>query len=219
MTAAPGCFGFPSIFSFKSAVCRSCPFINDCEKDVESRLKSRADDPKMKIALQAHQRARSGLSEVAVSDDVHSEEKPLKRAVMRPRKCERIELSEEQKRKIESAPKKVAKVASMFWSKGFSYDGSNPFNEVANRTYHAAFKTLAAAKSMTKKELRMSLMNELNWSETSAYAEVSVVWSLFPLLGVSSLSDDGLRMDVIDIEHPNHDDYNPFHRFPQVSHD
>jgi len=208
MSVSPGCFGFPSIFSFKSEVCSACSHNQECEREVESKLRSESDKPHVRVALKAHESARSAFSGAMSSGAQQTREKPLVGLVKRSRAAVKYVPTDEQEAALKNAPKKVARIAMTLWGRGFEYKGSNPFNVTLNKTFHAAFETIAKTGRVTKKELRMGIADLLNWSESSAYSEVSVVWSLFPILGITRESESGTELDLIDFELPNSADYN-----------
>ncbi|WP_374335303.1 hypothetical protein [Methyloversatilis sp.] len=194
----PRCFGIPSVFSFDSPVCSVCPINDDCRAAVLTALSGAGQTVAVRNLLTLHERAQAALKNKVGGIEGFVVKKPAKTLKTRRRSAPRIVLSVEQERSISTAPKKVGKVARTLLERGFTYNGTNPFNHT-NRTYYTAFNKLMVGR-ITKKELRMALCEELGWGETSAYSEVSIIWSLFPILGVARHSDEGDTLEMINID-------------------
>jgi hypothetical protein len=193
----PKCFGVPSVFSFTSPVCAICTLKTDCQDVSYSALKGATQTLQISNLINMHERARSGFFSSNVAQVGASSENVSKGLKTRRSQQKKI-LSVAQEVTLSKAPKKVAKVARTLLEKGFEFQGANPFKPT-NKTYFTAFERLKAGPA-TKKDIRMTLCSELSWGETSAYSEVSVIWSLFPILGIASQSEDGSTLSVIDVD-------------------
>ena len=217
---APGCYGIPSVFSFKSEVCKVCQFNQQCRKVSFEKLKGVPENIHTRNLLRDHERVEAAFKSSEGYIDPFEGVKPRKTRLKRSEAIFKVELNAEQEEKLKTLPKKVAAVASALWRKGFSPIGKeNPFSESGNRPYYNAFEAMRAGK-VTKKGLRMAFCERMGWSETSAYSEVSIVWSLFPVLGIAREDDDGQSLELIDIDYPGYerDNTNRFVR-REISHE
>lgn len=95
----------------------------------------------------------------------------------------------------EGLPKKVitalAKLARGGVKEGLQRalnEGRNPFNPDKHRSYHGAFELLRAG-GFSRGELCAYFMGELGWAKSAAQPEVSLVWKLFPALGIAEDAD------------------------------
>lgn len=178
----PGCFSAPSIFSFTSRVCNACPEFAPCQKGAESRLGALPDSPAVRTILAQHEgyrRSQAGLQ-------------PL------PEVKGRAPLSEAQESLAASLPKKAGDYLRKLFARGLDVQiregamtGVNPFRMNGQRPYHVAFEMLMRG-SITKPALRAAYIEELGWGNAAAGPQVSLVWSLFPALGIAD--HDGCRL-------------------------
>ena len=184
------CFGVPSIFSFKSKVCGNCGEFNECQKQSYSALQEIREYPISTSLLNQHEDFRIQSGQVAkgsatlqLSKDVPSSSK--KRAT-------RYALTTEQLARIEELPKKIGNFLEKVWVRGLDRqinidieDNKNPFDANKARAYHMAYEVLCQGRAHRSK-MSSELMNALGWTYASAYSQVSMIWQIFPELGIAT---------------------------------
>ena len=178
-TKTPGCYGVPSIFSFNSPVCPGCMHFEGCKDSSRDALKRLPDSPGVRLALSRF---------VTVTEQEPMGRKLITRAARVPK---RMPLTEDQLAKVAELPKKAGEYLRTLFSKGMdtkvveaAKNGENPFCKDKARPYHLAFDQLLEG-GFTKGFLRVSLIETLGWSESSAFSQVSIIWNVFQALGVA----------------------------------
>lgn len=186
------CFGIPSVFSFGSKTCSTCGDFGHCRRLAHDELKKAPDIPVIRAALVLHERFDLAGSPLPTLDP---EVKPQPPAApkARPSRAKRpsFELTEHQKLVIESVPVKVGDVLAKLFKRGHDIeirmalrDGKVPLkNETGYRALKVALKHLK--KGYDRQTLRTYFMEELGWSYTSAWNEVSLTWGVLPAIGVA----------------------------------
>ena len=181
----PGCFGVPSVFSFKSSICGACQNRDGCQKQAYAELQSIKGQPHAVMFIRQHE---------AFMQELHIDEAPLK-SVYRHVADTRKALTEEQTIIIESMPKKVAAYLKSVWTKD-NYDnmlsrlskGENPFDQDKNRTHHAVFEEIKQAPR-NRADLVEKLRVSFDWTYSSAYSEISAIWKA--LVALNFAYEDG----------------------------
>jgi len=173
-----GCFGIPSIFSFESRVCGKCKEFVECQKESEITLRRLPEGKAIHRLLVLHEnfrRKQGGLD-------------PL------PIVAQRAQLSPDQESVIRDLPKKTGAYLRKLMIRGkdveireAAHRGENPFEVEGHRPYHLAFDALLSG-GFTKPYLRAAFIEGLGWSESASFSQVSIIWKLFPALGVAEES-------------------------------
>lgn len=175
----PGCYGVPSVFSFTSRVCGGCGSFEGCQRQSHDTLKLLPSNPGVQAMLLKHEnhlRQKEGLSPLV------------------PKSRQKNTITEEQEQQVRSLPKKVGDYLRKLFKRGEDIKirecagkGENPFTEEKSRPYRVAFEYLLDG-GFTKRFLRTAFMEEMGWSEASAFSQVSIVWHVFVALGVAEES-------------------------------
>lgn len=192
----PSCFGVPSVFSFKCDVCSNCGHFTDCEESAYFALRSIAHRLPVEQALIEHERfrrAKDGDEGVAAPD-------PLVIVEAQPRRARvaRYDLTPDQERRLSKLPKKVADYLRKLFVRGLDVKiqmaaerGENPFDGGKFCTQQVAFDMLLCG-GFTKRDLKAQFMDRLDWQESSAYSQVSLVWQVFIELDIAR--EEGCRL-------------------------
>lgn len=193
------CFGVPSIFSFKSNVCANCKEFADCQKESYSALLAIKEYPIATTMLSQHVEfmMRNGIAQ---SDAGALElSKPI--PTHQKKKTTRYALTAEQIDRISQLPKKIGNFLEKIWVRGLEKqimqdirDNKNPFSEHNARPYHAAYEVLRTSRAH-RSGMSNHLMETLGWTYQSAYSQVSMIWQIFPELGIAEV--DGVHMTAI----------------------
>lgn len=199
------CFGVPSIFSFKSTVCQSCDNFQGCQKKAHCALMAIADNPVATGLIEQHNAyARiEGIEEARPIELHFTREAPQQRSG----KAVRYALTLEQETALADKPKKVAAFVRSYWTKGKDREmkarlrrGDNPFDRDKARPYHVAYECVHQSQAHRSKMCHY-LMTQLGWSYEAAYSQVSMIWHIFPLLGLAEV--DGAFLKGLDANvHP-----------------
>lgn len=186
------CFGIPSVFSFGSKTCATCGDFGHCRRLAHDELKRAPDIPVIRAALVVHERFALAGAPLPVPSP---KTKPASAAstVARPSRAKRpsFELTEHQKSVIASVPVKVGDAVAKLFKRGHDVeirmalrDGKVPLkNETGYRALKVALRHLK--KGYDRQGLRTYFMDELGWSYTSAWNEVSLTWGILPAIGVA----------------------------------
>lgn len=211
MNSKIACYGIPSIFSFKSDVCEKCIEFTDCQKEAHSALTALREYPIATTMLKQHDEyvARSGRVVPSASSVNLLKSIP----VQAQGKLTRYALTEGQITRISSLPKKIGNFLEKVWVRGLDkqikediLNGKNPFNERNARPYHAAYDLLISGRAHRSK-LSSHLMEKLGWTYASAYSQVSMIWQIFPELGIAEVEDVFLVKVYPTVEHHNNEKY------------
>ena len=200
----PGCFGIPSIFSFTSRVCGKCSHFQTCRVEAHAALKA-APIEIVRHQLRAHEdycRAHSADSGEEKKIEFTRKVAPSKKVRSLPKK---IDLTDAQKAMLEALPAKVSGLLSRLMKRGVdtsvllaAQHGNNGFDPAKHRSLHLALDMLLEG-GITKPALRTAFVEKLGWAETSAFAECTLIWKVFPLLklaveqGASLVPGPGVR--------------------------
>lgn len=207
MSEKVACFGVPSIFSFKSKVCGDCNSFDCCQKESYSALLSIREYPIATTMLCQHVEHRIKTGQA------HNE--PIALDINKPIpthskvKAVRYALTAEQIERIAGMPKKIGDYLSKIWVRGLDKriatdiaSGRNPFSLTNARPYHTAFEILRRGKAH-RSHMSNELMDVLGWTYASAYSQVSMIWQIFPELGIAEIQ--GVHMVAL---HPNLKEHN-----------
>jgi hypothetical protein len=177
----PNCYGIPSIFSFKSKVCGACQHFTECQKESHEELLRFGDLRIVANILSQHESFRSKSQPAKVRKS-------------------RLALTSEQMLSLEAYPKKVQSFLKAVWSKGKHVEmlnrmqrGENPFDKDGARPFYVAFGLLLRGKA-SRGDFCVAFMDELGWSYSAAYSQVSMLWHILPALDLAEIN--GAYMNV-----------------------
>lgn len=182
---SPGCFGVPSVFTFKSSICGACPSHGGCQKQAFAELQTVAGEAYAKPLLKQH---------IMFMQKIDVLEMPY---IARPRVVSdnRLALTEEQEAVLNSLPKKIAAFVRSVWTRGGFDDmvarfkaGDNPFDQKKNRTHHAVFEELKQSRC-SRIHLVDKLRESFGWTYAAAYSEISAIWKA--LIALRFAFEDG----------------------------
>lgn len=101
-------------------------------------------------------------------------------------------LTSDQKRLVESMPKKVAAYLMTLWRKGVpervrecARRGQNPFDCGRFRPAKVAYDMIVNG-GFTKQSLRVAYQDSLGWTENAAFSQVSIIWRVFQALEIGA---------------------------------
>lgn len=190
---SPGCFGVPSIYSFKSRVCQGCFAKEECQKKAHEELISLRGEPHIAELLNEHTAYSVGIAQSHVAAPRTHEIKLEAPKYISEKK--RFALSEGQMQAIADAPKKVSAVLRTIWTRGLHLEmverfksGLNPFDSDRHRTLHAIYAEIQQSKR-TRSQLVETLQTRFDWTYASAYPEISNMWKVLIYLGFAE--EDG----------------------------
>jgi hypothetical protein len=185
------CFGIPSIFSFKSKVCEGCGEFEECQDKSYSALLAIREYPIATTMLSQHveYRVRTGR---AIGDPVALDiTKPI--PTHSKTTLVRYALTEERVARVSAVPKKIGQFLEKVWSRGIDLqinadiaNGTNPFSLLNARPYHVAFEALQRGRAH-RSHMAAQLQDKLGWTYASAYSQVSMIWQIFPELGIAKI--------------------------------
>ena len=198
-----GCFGMPSIFSFRSKVCENCGEFSPCQHKSYSKLltiKSAA----VANTLVEHESYRRSLASTELSDADHHTPNHTMPAPKRSAHVgtKRVELTEAQLLKIAPLSKKAAAFVKKLLVRDFKPEASglNPFDSGKHRSSHLAFEMLMDSH-VSKSDFRTAFIQELGWTYNSASVEVAILWQSFPALGLAITSESFMSLHPSLIPH------------------
>lgn len=175
----PGCFGVPSVFTFKSSICGACPSHNGCQKQAFAELQSVSNEAYARPLIKQH---------IMFMQKIDVLEMPNV-AKVRVLSDKRKPLSEEQEAVLESLPKKIAAFVRSVWTRGCFKEmvdrasrGDNPFDQAKNRTHHAVYEALKESHC-SRVQLVNKLKEDFGWTNAAAYSEISAIWKALIALG------------------------------------
>ena len=207
MSEKVACFGVPSVFSFKSKVCSGCKEFGDCQKESYSALLSIREYPIATTMLSQHVEYRMQTGQAHNEPTALDINKPI--PSHSKAKVVRYALTAEQIDRIAEMPKKIGNYLSKIWVRGLDKQittdvaiGKNPFSLTNARPYHTAFEILRKGKAH-RSHMSNELMEVLGWTYASAYSQVSMIWQIFPELGIAEIH--GVHMIAL---HPNLKEHN-----------
>lgn len=195
MTPSPGCFGIPSVFSFRSQHCSRCAAHREaCQRQVLDTLRGMDQGiDAVRVALIEHERA-VGLSSRA----------PLQ---VQGRgsyvaKSPRFELTDAQQLTAAALPKKARARLEKLLRGGYDVlirmaikSGDLAFSKINNqRSLVTALQLLASNPAITRGGLRAAYVGTLGWSDLSAKNEVSIMWQVLPGLGIAVQNSASLAL-------------------------
>lgn len=181
----PGCYGVPSVFTFKSAICGACPSHGGCQQQCFEELQAIKDEPYAAPLLKQHTMFMMRLDQTKLPNV----------AKVRLVEDKRKALTEEQESILSSLPKKVAAFVRSVWTRGGFEDmlnrfnrGDNPFDQSKNRTHHAVFELLKQSEC-SRIQLVETLREKFDWTHAAAYSEISAIWKA--LIALNFATEDG----------------------------
>ncbi len=128
------------------------------------------------------------------------------------KKAVRYALTVGQLERISKLPKRVGEHLQKIWVRGLDrgitesvLNNTNPFSPDSARPYHAAYNYIKRNKA-SKGGLANHLMDELGWKYNSAYSQVSMIWQIFPELGIAKI--DGIHMIAFNPRNHEHNTEN-----------
>lgn len=184
----PGCFGVPSIYSFTSRVCGKCDHAAACQPVAHSALASAPLGVSIRLLRQHedHCAAVGGTLPVGATLIVS-------RVLPTARKAPalRLPLNEGQTALLKTLPKRSADYLKKLMVRGVdravlaaAKNGENGFTKTKHRPFHLALEKLLEG-GITKGQLRVAYCEELGWSETSSFPQVTMIWNIFPAMGLA----------------------------------
>lgn len=201
------CYGVPSVFSFKSKVCAGCGNFDDCQKESYSALLSIREYPIATVMLSQHVEHRMQTGQAQNEPTALNINKPI--PTHSKAKVVRYALTAEQIERIAEMPKKIGNFLSKIWVRGLDKQiaeditlGKNPFSLTNARPYHTAFEIIRRGKTH-RSRMSNELMDVLGWTYASSYSQVSMIWQIFPELGIAKI--EGVHMVTL---HPNLREHN-----------
>lgn len=186
------CFGIPSVFSFSATACSQCGEFDTCRAESLAALKGAEPIPVVRMAIVDHERFML-VGKPGVMPDTKL--KPC--ATARPQgrvsraKHRDFDLTAAQRTTVASVPGRVGDFLTKLFKRGHDVeihvalrDGVEPLEGVVGyRSLKVALKGLD--KGFDRQTLRTYYMDELGWSYSSAWNEVSLMWSALPAIGVA----------------------------------
>ena len=202
----PGCYGIPSIFSFKSEVCGSCSHASNCQSDAHSALLALKRLPIVADVLNEHNEYVHNVIVTKFPRPARVQlSKPI--PVQRNNNITRVALTEEQLDTLEALPKKVQTFLRAVWARGedktmweAARNGLNPFEEDRNRPYHLAYQELMKGK-VSRAYLSNVIMDNLGWAYSSAYSQVSMIWRVLPCLNLATVTQAYMERIPLNANH------------------
>lgn len=195
----PGCFGVPSIYSFKSKVCGGCKFRDNCQIASQQALLAIKSSSVVTDILSQHIEYSSskGLNSSQASERVYFTQSIQAHQSV---KKARYALTAKQLELLDNTPKKVSAFLNTIWSKGLHIEmleraraGQNPFDINKNRPYHLACRELIAKTKITRSSLVSVIMDEFDWTYSAAYSQVSLMWQVLPALEITEADNTFMR--------------------------
>jgi len=184
----PGCFGAPSVFSFNSRVCGKCGQSDECQKAAHAALLA-APVHLVGNLLREHEEYCRRKATTAPEGSVLATTLPA--PVQKQRKAVRFPITDVQEELLRSLPKKVGDYLRKLMVRGIDREvleaagvGKNAFSVAKHRPYALALNMLFEG-GMTKQMLRVAFCEELGWSDVASYPQVSMIWHLFPAMGLA----------------------------------
>lgn len=194
------CFGIPSVFSFSSTTCVGCPNRSECLEKAHEKLRSVEETPEIKLALITFERYTFAAEPVDTCDKQEAPAFSQKPKAARPSRAKRpsFELTQDQQIRIEGLSKKAAEMARKVFQRGDDAEirialraGKEPL--VSTSGYRSLKLALNQLKrGFSRQELKTCFQEELGWSTSSSWNEVSLIWSVLPAIGVAVERDERL---------------------------
>lgn len=182
------CFGIPSVFSFASKTCSTCQDFGHCRRLAHDKLKAASETPAIRAALVMHERH---LFAELTPNKPEPQTAPAASGKTRPSRAKHksYELTDLQKATVAALPVKAGKLVEKVFRRGQDAlirmalrDGRLDDLEVG-RSLKTALCLLK--KGFDRQTLRTCFMEEMGWSSTSAWNEVSLLWAALPAMGVA----------------------------------
>jgi hypothetical protein len=181
----PGCFGFPSVYNAKSAICQACACRPDCSKAVGDKLKAYASKANVIDFVRRHEHHNeqsTGNADVQITVKAERKTKAIQskpeltagESVMLDKLS--VKPRNELRKLIEAGQHKGLLNALLAGQNPFPYDGK--------RYLHVACAMLLEG-GFTKATLRERYMTQLGWTQNTAFPHVSMVCAMFDVLGVT----------------------------------
>lgn len=210
MSEKVACYGIPSIFSFKSAVCGGCKEFAGCQGESYSALLAIREFPIATTMLSQHIEHRIQTGQAQNEPTALDINKPIP-SHSKAKKV-RYALTAEQIGHIAELPKKIGEFLSKIWVRGLDKkitediaEGKNPFSLTNARPYYTAYEILRKGKAH-RSHMSNELMEVLGWTYASSYSQVSMIWQIFPELGIAEIN--GVHMVALRPKNTEHNNEN-----------
>lgn len=192
----PGCFGVPSVFSFKAPACAGCPARDACQEVAYAALMAAPEKGFLMRLIREHDaNRRPAPAGRGYDPEFTVPEVPA-------RNPSKSELTPDQEALIQSLPKKAGTYLRTLLKRGIlarirkcALAGINPFPEEQYRPAHLAYELLMRG-GFTKRELRLAYASTLGWKDSAAAPQVTIIWQVFQALEIGA--EAGCRM----VAHP-----------------
>jgi len=189
-TAAPACFGAPSIYSFTSQVCGACKHNTACAEEARVVLERIRDRVNVSDLLKLHDKA--GTPHQARPNATQAAVAKVERTA--PVEPVTVDISPDEKAICERLNIKPAALAQNLCRKGMiarmRADFSarrNPFSDDRQKWLRVASDCLL--KGYSRQSLKQSFEAELGWSGQTASSHVSIVTPVFIAFGFAKEVD------------------------------
>lgn len=184
----PGCFGIPSVFSFTSRVCGKCPHFGRCQSQAHAVLQAAPRELVSKLLGEHIAYCRS--QNIEIPDNATLEfSQPM--PVVKSKVAVRYPLTDDQLSVLVGMKKKASEYLRKLMVRGTDKEilsaaelGQNAFTPEKHRAYHLALEMLLEG-GITKPFLTAAYCDQLGWSDQSAKSQTSLIWDLFPSMGLA----------------------------------
>lgn len=184
----PGCFGVPSVFSFTSRVCGKCEHHGNCQSQAHAALLGAPPRLVGKL-LEQHNEYRRAVDASTPESTTLNTTRPTPKTASKL--AVRLPLSDAQLATLSGMTKRAAEYLKRLMVRGIDKEvltaaemGRNGFMSSKHRSLHLALERLLEG-GLTKASLRLAYCEDLGWSETSAFSEVTLVWKIFQAMGLA----------------------------------
>lgn len=178
------CHGDPSVFSFSSLTCTSCPSFDSCVSSTHNSLLQMNVGAPVTLLLERH-----------VRFDAYKSDKVARASVITGKRA----ITQDEEVTAKRLPVKTASQYRRLVTEGFIplmkqglAQQRNPFKVDGYKYLNVAFDALLAG-GFSKKDLRLVYMDSCTWSEGTAFSAVSMIWHLFVVCGIAEENEGVLR--------------------------
>lgn len=193
MTAAKRvCFGIPTVFSFSSKTCSVCSDFGACRRLAHDALIEAPATAEITHALVEFEREVVASVPVPKAKTEVAPVAPASAGTHYTRRGNRhLELTDDQKNIVRSIPMKAGDMLEKIFRRGHDAEirialkrGETPLTDVKGyRSLKLALSKLS--KGIDRQGLRACFEQELGWGYSSAWNEVSLLWTVLPAMGVA----------------------------------
>lgn len=194
---APGCYGVPSIFSFKSQTCMACASFETCRIESHCELQEALaiGGDAVRNALLEYERAAHDSEPQTTTGIPGARTKPRDKRAKRPR----FDLTNRQQMMVSSASKNVAKRLERLFRTGCDVvirrairERDYDFVEIGNQRSLRLALQMLVRDGVTKRGLKAAFVGVLGWSDTSSQSEATIMWGLLPRLEIADIDNESL---------------------------